>query len=51
MDNGSEHATWVDGKRLTEDERAKLKEGVILTFGKPDGMTPLLEFAHLLDII
>jgi hypothetical protein len=44
MDNRSQYATWVDGKRLAERETVNLKDGMILSFGRPDGMTPLLEF-------
>jgi hypothetical protein len=38
MDKDSEYGTWVDGRRITEGKLAELKRGMILTFGKPDGM-------------
>jgi pSer/pThr/pTyr-binding forkhead associated (FHA) protein len=38
IDKGSEHGTWVDGRRLVKDEQMELKRGMTLTFG-PYGMS------------
>jgi hypothetical protein len=34
IDSGSGYATWVDGRRLVNGERAELKHGMVLTFGQ-----------------
>jgi hypothetical protein len=36
IDSGSGHATWVDGRSLVKGERAELKHGTVLTFGRSD---------------
>ena len=47
MDNGSEHVTWVDGRRLIKGRPVELKHGMILSFGKPHGMTPARNISTL----
>jgi pSer/pThr/pTyr-binding forkhead associated (FHA) protein len=44
IDNGSGHATWVDGRLLVKGEQAELKHGMILTFGQSDEILSALSF-------
>ena len=49
-DKESEHGTWVDGRRLVNDQPVELKRGMILTFGGPSGMLRGSLIFPILDI-